>query len=706
MTTLVCNCNDTMPLDVAGLSEAVGEPLRMHRLLCRREMGDYLQAIEGTDDVLVACTQEQHLFAAVAEQQRATGTPVLAPIRFVNIRETGGWSQSARRDPRTLTAKTAALLAVAALPEPEPVTVVDYRSQGRVLVLGPADRVLPWATRLHGTLQITALLTSGVAQSVDDQTGAARAFVVSAGQVTALQGWLGAFTATWQTGNPIDLDVCTRCNACLAACPEGAIDFSYQVDLNACRGHRACVKACGVAGAIDFARSPTEVTESFDLVFDLNDVPVFPMHQPPQGYLHAGGVAARQQELALQLTQLVGEFEKPRFFHYRESLCAHGRNDITGCSACIDVCSTKAISSSWKSGLGTVTVNPNLCMGCGACSTVCPTGAMRYNYPDAPYTGRQLKTLLGTYRQAGGRDAVVLLHDRAGGQRLIEQLGRRAMIGRAAGVPVSVLPLAAFHPASTGLDLWLTAIAYGANRVAVLLTDDIAPEYRTALATQMETAQQILAGMGYAGTHFTLIEAGDAGTLDATLNGWQPNALTLPPASFNPSTLKRETLEFALDHLWRHAPQPAEAIPLAAGAPFGALEIDRTSCTLCMACVGACPAQALRDNSERPVLGFIERSCVQCGLCAATCPEDAITLVPRLVPGEVARQQQTLNETRPFHCIRCAKPFGTAQMIEAMLGKLAGHAAFSGKAADRLKMCPDCRVVDMIERNDDPSILH
>jgi ferredoxin len=86
-------------------------------------------------------------------------------------------------------------------------------------------------------------------------------------------------------------------------------------------------------------------------------------------------------------------------------------------------------------------------------------------------------------------------------------------------------------------------------------------------------------------------------------------------------------------------------------------------------------------------------------LCERTCPEDAITLVPRLLAGDEARRTVTLNETQPFHCIRCGKPFGTAQMVQSMLGRLAGHPAFAGAAADRLKMCGDCRVIDMMEKD-------
>jgi hypothetical protein len=84
--------------------------------------------------------------------------------------------------------------------------------------------------------------------------------------------------------------------------------------------------------------------------------------------------------------------------------------------------------------------------------------------------------------------------------------------------------------------------------------------------------------------------------------------------------------------------------------------------------------------------------------CATTCPEDAITLVPRLLladAGKARRQPRVLNEAEPFRCVRCAKPFGTARAIAVMLERLAGHAMFQGRAAERLQMCGDCRVIDL-----------
>ena len=50
-------------------------------------------------------------------------------------------------------------------------------------------------------------------------------------------------------------------------------------------------------------------------------------------------------------------------------------------------------------------------------------------------------------------------------------------------------------------------------------------------------------------------------------------------------------------------------------------------------------------------------------------------------------------------CIRCAKPLGTQKMIDAMLGRLAKHSMFVEPGAlDRLKMCADCRVIDMMQK--------
>lgn len=510
----------------------------------------------------------------------------------------------------------AALTAAANFPLPEPVPAVNYRSQGRVLVIGSQAMALAQARELAINLPATALLTDGNASGEVP-------IPVYAGAVLSIDGWLGDFEVRWAPA-----------------------DGKEQVG-------------------------------KFDLVLDLQDKPYFTMHQPPQGYFFPGSDPAAQAETLLEIADAVGEFEKPRFFLYHENACAHSRAKLQGCNRCIEICSTRAIEAAGDH----IRVEPHLCMGCGACATVCPSGAMRYNYPAMPYWGGKLKAVLAAYAAADGEHACLLLH------------GDGDDAPQGDNLPSRVIALPVFHVASIGLDWLLGALALGANQVVVLVSGNEAPQYLDALRAQMALGEQILHGLGYSGEHFRLMGGAELPQLQALRRAQVPETA----AAFGWFDEKRTTLEFCIDHFARHAPQSTEMIALRAGAPFGAVEVAGEKCTLCYSCVAVCPAGALVDGAGQPQLNFIERNCVQCGLCENACPEDAIRLKPRLLLAPQAKQKQTLHVDQPFHCVRCGKAFATRSMVAGMTARLAGHPMFdSPEALDRLKMCGDCRVADMM----------
>ena len=634
-----------MPLDTEAVHRACrSATLTTARHLCRSQIERFRALAGDAAPLTIGCTQESALFNEIAGEVGRT-----APITYANIRESAGWSSDAAQ----AGPKMAALLAAAAEPMP-PVPVVSLESEGTLLIYGCDERAVEAGNLLRDHLDVTVLLKppAGIAPPRSTE------FPVVKGTIRAIQGHLGAFELT------VD-------------------DFAPP--------------APSSRGSLDYGASRNGAQSRCDVILDLSGgVALFPAADLRDGYLRADpSDPVATLKAVLKARDLIGTFEKPRYITFSESLCAHSRSRIVGCTRCLDLCPTGAIAPAGDH----VAIDAQICAGCGQCAAVCPTGAASYALPPADALMRRLRTLLSTYREAGGERAVVLLHDEAHGAPLIEALARFGD-----GLPANVLPLAVNEATQVGLESIAAAFAYGASALRFLLRARSRHDV-DGLRRTIALAEPILRGLGFGDGRAATIETDDPEALGAALRALPLLQPAPRPAGFLPSGDKRSILRLALRELHRSAPTPVDVVPLPERAPFGSVEIDVANCTLCLACVSACPTGALVDDPERPMLRFAEDACVQCGLCKATCPEKVISLRPQLDFRAATASPRTLKEEEPFCCTRCGKPFGVKSTIERVAAKLEGkHWMYKDRPGrlEVIKMCDDCRIAVISEQDFDP----
>ena len=450
---VLCSCAGTQAVDAEALATATGRACdRVHAALCRAAPEVVADAFAAADTVM-ACGQEAPRLTALAAEA-GIGAP-----RFVDIRDRAGWTDDG--DP---TAKQAALLAEAALPEPE-MPVLDVASEGLCLIVGPAEAAMAAAHGLRDTLAVTVLLPEG-AEAPED-----RSVEVVSGRIRRATGAFGGF--------------------------ELALDALRQVDPSG--------RAIAFGAPRDGARTRC------DVILDLTGgTPLFPAHHKRDGYLRPDpGRPQAVADAVLAASQLVGTFEKTLHVRVEPSLCAHSRAEQTGCTRCLDLCPTGAILPAGEH----VTVDPMVCAGCGACASVCPSGAIAYDAPPVDDTFRRIEVLARTFR-AHAADPTLLVHDEHGR----EMIALAARHGR--GLPVHAVPLELPALAAFGHAEAMAALGAGFARV------DILPGPRTERAPLM--AQIALANALAGGEVVRLLDAAEPDALEAETRAPVPSAVAEP----------------------------------------------------------------------------------------------------------------------------------------------------------------------------------
>lgn len=615
---LLCSCEGSQHVDGQAIEEATGLSCgSVYNRLCTTQLPLAAEAMES-GDVVIACGQEMARFEELAAE---LGVEMPG---FVDIRDRAGWSDEGGRS----APKMAALLAEAMLERPD-VRTQDVQSEGVCLVVGAGDAAFVVAETLATPLAVTVLVTDGTEPPLR------RDFDVISGRLRNVTGALGGFEVT------IDALRQTEPGG------RGALGYGPPRD----GGQSECDILIDLAGGTPFVTAP----------------------EKREGYLRADPrdpVAIGK--LLAEAVQLVGTFEKPLYLRTEPMLCAHSRAGQVGCTRCLDVCPTGAISPDGDH----VTIDPMICAGCGSCAALCPSGAIAYDDPPVSVIFRRIETLARTYRAAGGRSPRLLVADDVFGREMISLAAR---FGR--GLPADVIPLNVSALAGFGHAEILAALACGFAAVDILPAPTTE---RDALDREVATARAL------AGDHpVRVLETTDPEALPEAL--YSAERVPDPVKPILPMGDRRQVARLAARAL---NPRRDVPVSLPDNAPYGAVLVNTEACTLCLSCVSLCPSGALLDNPDKPQLRFQEDACLQCGICATACPEDAIALLPRMDLTDAALTQRVMKEEEPFECIECGTPFGVRSTVERITEKLAGkHGMFANpQAARMIQMCDDCRV--------------
>jgi len=510
---------------------------------------------------------------------------------------------------------------------------VSYQSAGHLLVVGPLAILQEIAPQLSEMATVTLLCTDTQGQDSSNVTFE-RLFFAKQIQVS---GFLGT--------------------------------FSVNVEVNHLPTNLAQV-AIG--------------KDCFDLVLDMTLNGLMSEEVPVPGYYPVGRGYPKLAEALTEIPTLMGTFDKPKYFRLDSDKCAHSSRGVKGCDRCVDACPAGALTSDGNDDIGhKIQINPYLCQGVGTCATACPTEAISYALPEPEQTQKFVENLLANYKKAGGENPIILFCSQR--HEMYNVMALKVL-------PDNVIPVELEDLPSVGIDTWFAALTNGACQVMFAASMHMPETIKRILGQEVEVAKQLLTQLELAPNRIDILY------LETLRQGLptlieQPLELLLGPLNGN----KRQRLFQALDALAEQHIPSHTVTQLSATAPFGRIDCDSDSCTLCMGCVAVCPTAALHNDGESPKLNFVEQDCIQCGMCEKACPEKSITLNAQFNWDKETRTcVEVIHQEKAAECLCCGKPFAPQSMITMLQDKLRGHSHFSDETAiKRIAMCEDCRVKDM-----------
>lgn len=162
-------------------------------------------------------------------------------------------------------------------------------------------------------------------------------------------------------------------------------------------------------------------------------------------------------------------------------------------------------------------------------------------------------------------------------------------------------------------------------------------------------------------------------------------------------------------------PSPSEIVKILTGIEAGKIKssvmpkwirgspkFDRERCDGCGACVQICPTGAIESvkENDRLVMKICYERCTLCSWCQEICPEEAIQATGKeFIFFDRATASASFG-VELFKCNKCGSPFTSSRHIKNISHRieksLEKHRAFDTKIEDSIEICPSCKKVPAV----------
>lgn len=372
-----------------------------------------------------------------------------------------------------------------------------------------------------------------------------------------------------------------------------------------------------------------------------------------------------EKELLTFLQDKTPHYNFKTFITYNSSVCQYHKRRSEHCAKCAEICPTTAILKDDEERI--LEFSQIDCLGCGGCVSVCPSGSLDYAPMNRDSFFKMLDFVEGS--------KICIIPKKMPLEHLNLKLGE------------GVLPFMIEG------EKWLSNLHFlsllqssGAN--LVFYTDFVSRGSAEAIGLLNAVFERKFGKKA-------VFVASDEKELE--------NALTklefIEGLNFyfhNHTQTNRENFAVRLRHLI--GDENLGVVESGEWLRYGDLRLNVDTCTLCLACVGACNVGALIADSKENALKFNPSLCTTCGYCEASCAEkDTLKLERSGLRLEKSYFDfRTLAKDKLFACVECGKEFATKKAVEKIASLMRDKFANDEAKLKSLYCCADCKAKVML----------